>query len=146
MAGFVLPANEARGQVFRVFGQTVTERITAEDAGGAYYVFEELSPPGTGVPPHRHSREDEIVQVLDGTFEITLDGQVSVVTAGATLHFARGTRHGFRNVGETDGRTLWFVTPGTATQSFLRTLSTFPEGPPDMERLAALHAAHGIEM
>jgi uncharacterized cupin superfamily protein len=146
MAGFILEADIARGQVFRVFGQTVTERITAEDSDGAYYVMEELSPPGTGVPPHRHTHEDEIVQILTGTFEVFLDGVVSVVTAGAILHFARGTRHGFRNVGTTDGRTLWFVSPGAATQAFLRNLSTFPDGPPDMERLAALHAAYGIEM
>ena len=86
------------------------------------------------------------MQVLDGTFEIFLDGEVSVVTAGATLHFARGTRHGFRNVGSADGRTLWFVTPGTATQAFLRTLATFPEGPPDMAKLTALHAVYGIEL
>jgi quercetin dioxygenase-like cupin family protein len=86
------------------------------------------------------------VQVLAGTFEVVLDGVVSVAEAGATLHFARGTRHGFRNIGTTDGRTLWFVTPGTATQAFLRTLSTFPEGPPDMARLAALNGDYGIEM
>ena len=146
MAGFILNADSARGQVFKVFGQTVTERITAEDSGGAYYVMEELSPPGTGVPPHRHTHEDEIVQVLAGTFEVFLDGEVSVVEAGATLHFARGTRHGFRNIGTTDGRTLWFATPGTATQALLRTLSTLPEGPPDLARLAALHEAYGIEM
>jgi len=146
MPGFVLNAGTTRGQTYRVFGQTVTERITAEDSGGAYYVMEEVSPPGTGVPPHRHSHEDEIVQVLAGTFEVYLDGEVSVVEAGATLHFACGTRHGFRNVGTTDGRTLWFVTPGTATQAFLRELSTFPEGPLDMARLAALHAAYGITM
>lgn len=146
MAGFVLNAGTTRGQTFRVFGQTVTERITAEDSGGAYYVMEELSPPGTGVPPHRHSREDEVVQVLAGTFEVFLDGELSVVEAGSTLHFARGTRHGFRNIGRTDARTLWFVTPGAPTQAFLRTLSTFPEGPPDMARLAALHADYGIEM
>lgn len=146
MAGFVLNAGVARGQTFRVFGQTVTERITADESGGAYYVMEELSPPGTGVPPHRHSREDEIVQVLDGTFEVFLDGVVHVVSAGAILHFARGTRHGIRNVGPTDGRTLWVVTPGAPTQAFLRELSTFPDGPPDMVRLGALHAAYGIEM
>ena len=81
MAGFVLNAGTTRGQTFRVFGQTVTERITAEDSGGAYYVMEELSPPGTGVPPHRHSREDEIVQVLAGTVEVFLDGELSVVEA-----------------------------------------------------------------
>jgi uncharacterized cupin superfamily protein len=108
--------------------------------------MEEVSPPGTGVPPHRHQHEDEIVQVLSGTFEVFLDGVVSVAKAGATLHFARGTRHGFRNIGTSDGRTLWIVTPGASTQALLRTLSTFPEGPPDMDRLAQLHAAHGIEM
>ena len=145
MTGFILNADTPRGQTFRVFGQTVTERITAEDSGGAYYVMEELSPPGTGVPPHRHTHEDEIVHVLSGTFEVVREGMVSVVTAGATLHFPRGTRHGFRNVGTADGRTLWVVTPGAATQALLRTLSTFPEGPPDLARIGALHAAAGIE-
>ncbi len=86
------------------------------------------------------------MQILDGTFEVFLDGEVPTVTAGATLHFARSTRHGFHNVGSTNGRTLCFVTPGAATQAFLCELSTFPEGPPDMARLAALHVAYGIEM
>lgn len=146
MAGFILHKDATHGQVFRVFGQTVIERVTAEVSNGAYYVFEEVSPPGTGVPPHRDMREDEIVQVLEGEFEVFLDGVVSKVTAGATLHFARGTRHGFRNVGVTDGRTLWFVIPGAPTQAFLRTLSTFPEGPPDMVQLNALHEQYGKEM
>lgn len=81
MTGFVLNAGTPRGQTCRAFGQTVTERITAEDSGGAYYVMEELSLPGTGVPPDRHSRQDDGVQVPDGTFEIFLDGEVSTVTA-----------------------------------------------------------------
>ena len=50
MAGFVLYAGTIRGQTFRVFGQTVTERITAEDSGGACVVMDRLSPPGTGEP------------------------------------------------------------------------------------------------
>lgn len=48
MAAFVLNADTERGQTFRVFGHTVTERITARDLRGACYVWEELSPPGPG--------------------------------------------------------------------------------------------------
>ncbi len=146
MAGFIVNSGNARGQVFRVFGQTVTEKITAEDSAGASYVMEEISPPGTGVPPHRHQHEDEVVHILEGTFEVFLDGAVSTVQAGAILHFPRGSRHGFRNIGPADGRTIWFVTPGAPTQALLRHLSTFPEGPPDLAKLAALHKDYGIDL
>jgi quercetin dioxygenase-like cupin family protein len=145
MAGYLLAAGVPGGQVFRVFGQSVTERITAEQSGGASYVFEEISPPGTGVPPHRHLHEDEIVQVLEGRLEVTLDSVVSVAEAGAILHLPRGSVHGFRNSGPADARTLWVVPPGANMQALFRILSTFPEGPPDLDRLAALNTAHGIE-
>lgn len=73
MAGFILNADVARGQAFGLFGQTVTERITAGDSGSAYYLMEEISRAGRGVPPHTHSHEDEIVQVPEGTCQVFLD-------------------------------------------------------------------------
>jgi quercetin dioxygenase-like cupin family protein len=129
-----------------LFGQAITERISSEASGGAYYVIEESSPPGTGVPPHVHSLEDEIVIVTGGIFEIFLDGSVSTAGPGAILNFVRGKYHGFRSVGDQMGTTIWITTPGLNFQTFLRTLSTFPPGPPDVLLLDQLHAKHGITM
>jgi len=144
--GFALPAGKANGKTLTVFGQTIIERITAEDSGGDYYVFDEETPSGMGVPPHRESREDEIVIIREGDFEVFVDGKVQRVGAGAVLNFARGTLHGFRCVGEKGGKSTWFVSPGTNSQEFIRELASFPPGPPDFVKLDALHKKHGITM
>jgi uncharacterized cupin superfamily protein len=144
--GFALKAGEGRGQTFSVFGQQIVERITSEDSGGRYYVFDETTPPGMGVPPHRESREDEVVFVREGEFEVFTDGVVTRVGAGGVLNFARGTLHGFRCVSSTAGVTTWVVSPGDNGQAFLRALGQFPPGPPDFAKLDALHQKHGIEM
>jgi hypothetical protein len=68
------------------------------------------------------------------------------VGPGATLHFARGTYHGFKVVGERPGRSTWVITPGTNFQAFFRKVATFPPGPPDFAKLDALHAKHGMIM
>jgi len=143
---FVLAADDRLGDVMSVFGQTITERVTAQSSGGAYYVFDEVTPVGMGVPPHKESLEDELVLVRAGIFDVYLDGKVSQVGPGAILNFARGTMHGFRCVGLTPGETTWVVSPGLNGQTFLRALAAFPPGPPDFAKLDALHARHGIDM
>ena len=44
-SAFVLPADASLGGVISVFGQTITEPITAESSGGAYQVIDELTRP-----------------------------------------------------------------------------------------------------
>jgi quercetin dioxygenase-like cupin family protein len=143
---FVVPTGTGRGKVLNVFGQTITERITAEDSGGAYYVFDEVTPPGMGVPPHKHSLDDEIVFIIEGEFEVYLDGYVSKASAGAVLNFARGTFHGFRCIGDKQGKTTWVATPGNYTQAVLRNIASMPPGPPDHALMDALRAENGVSM
>ena len=135
-----------QGAVFNIGAHTVTEKITCEQSGGDYYVIQQVSPPGSFVPPHVHSLEDEIVFIDEGEFEIFLGGKTSRAGPGATLHFARGTYHGFKIVGERPGRSTWVITPGTNFQTFFREVATFPPGPPDFARLDELHAKHGMIM
>lgn len=133
-------------QNFFVFGQSVAERITCTDHTDPYYVFDQSHPPGTGVPPHMHAAEDELVFVRAGQFEVFLNGTVIPVGPGAILNFVRGSLHGFRSLGPDLGQTTWIVTPGLTGQMFLRELGAFPPGPPDPDRLDALHARYRITM
>lgn len=144
--GFVVPEGTGRGPVLTVSGRATTLRATAAEIGGEMLVFDEGSPPGTRVSPHRHAAEDGLVPVRVGAFEAFLNGAVTQVGAGAVPNFARGSLHGFRCVGTEPGQTTWIVTPGTSTEAFLYTLAALPLGPPDMARLDALHARHGIAM
>ncbi len=135
-----------QGAVFNIGAHTVTEKITCEQSGGDYYVIQQVSPPGSFVPPHVHSLEDEIAFIDEGEFEIFLGGKTSHAGPGATLHFARGTYHGFTIVGERPGKSTWVITPGTNFQTFFREVAAFPPGPPDFARLDALHSKHGMIM
>jgi len=62
--------------------------------------------PGTTAPRHSHPGE-EIIYVLEGTWEYTLDGQPPlIVKAGEALFIPAGVVHSARNVGSSLGREL----------------------------------------
>lgn len=62
--------------------------------------------PGTAAPRHTHPGE-EIIYVLEGTWEYTVDGKPPVtLKAGDVLFIAAGTIHSARNVGTARGREL----------------------------------------
>ena len=63
----IVQSNEGRKMI--VLGQEITLKLASTETGGAYYLFEDLVPPGLGVPPHIHEREDEVLKVIDGEFE-----------------------------------------------------------------------------
>ena len=62
--------------------------------------------PGTTAPRHSHPGE-EIIYVLEGTWEYTLDGKPPLVLkAGDVLFIPAGVIHSARNVGTGRGREL----------------------------------------
>ena len=62
--------------------------------------------PGTTAPRHSHPGE-EIIYVLEGTWEYTLDGKPPVIAkAGEILFIPAGMIHSARNVGDSRGREL----------------------------------------
>jgi quercetin dioxygenase-like cupin family protein len=71
----------------------------------AIQVIVELEP-GTTAPRHSHPGE-EIIYVLDGTWEYTLEGKPPVILkAGEVLFIPAETIHSARNVGAGRGREL----------------------------------------
>ena len=62
--------------------------------------------PGTTAPRHSHPGE-EIIYVLEGTWEYTLEGKPPVIVkAGEALFIPAGAIHSARNVGTGRGREL----------------------------------------
>src|SRR5262249_20270334 len=108
-ATVVLPA---AGQPMNILGHQATLKLTSSDTRGDGYLFDLVTPPGLGIPPHVHQLEDEYIYVLEGTFEIFLGGKTYEASQGTLLYFPRYTAHGFRNIGAGAGRTLWTVVPG----------------------------------
>ena len=134
----------------------VTRKVSAEQTGGAYSLFEVEVGPGEGEPPHVQHREDECLYVLEGLFEFLDDGGGSSKAGpGSLVYVTMGNLHRYSNVGETKGKLLVVHTPGASHESFVEAAgepafdegaSPMPERPQNPGRLALLAAEHGIEM
>jgi quercetin dioxygenase-like cupin family protein len=136
----------AEGRTMNVLGHAVTLKLTRDETNGDYYTFELITPPGLGIPPHVHEREDEVIYVVEGEFAIWLAGETFTATAGATIHFPRHTPHGFQNSGASPGKTLWTVMPGTNFEPFFEQLGALPPGPPDLAKVAAIFGNYDIQL
>ena len=81
-------------------GVTTRMRISAQTGASQLTVFEQWIAPGLGAPEHRHPVE-EIVSVIGGAAEVSLERETATLLAGQSVLVPPGVRHGFRNVGET---------------------------------------------
>lgn len=143
-AGIVRPGE---GRPLNVMGHKISVKLDSKETGGDYYVFEVATPAGAGIPPHVHQNEDEVIYIIEGTYEIFLNGRTFIATAGSVLNFARYAPHGFTNVGSSTGRTVWVVTPGIGFEQFFEELGALPaDQPPDLGKVAQIFGSYGMEI
>ena len=144
------------GRSLRVLGEVVTYKITSERTGGAYSLFEIVSEPGGGPPPHVQHREDETFYVLEGEYEFLDDGHTMRVGTGSLVYVPKGNLHTYKNVGMTPGKMLVSQTPGGLHERFFEEIgqeeaqdkfkSMAHKGLPNAERIVAVAAMYGIEI
>ena len=138
-------AKLGEGRVLHAFGEEVIVHLDSESTGGKLNVWTELSPPGGGPPPHYHENEDEWFVVQEGRVEFLSDGTWTAFGPGSILFMPRRHVHAFRNEGESTSRMLLTTTPGGFDKYFARCAEEFGKGgAPDMERIFAISAEHGI--
>lgn len=139
----VVPATEGRRLL--VLGNEIEIKLGTSETAGLAFVFECVTPPGTGVPPHVHQHEDEIIRIIEGEYEMFLDGKTYKATDGAVINFPRSIVHAFRNSGNRPGRALFMVTPGENFEKFFEELSALPPSvPPDMAKIADIFNRYGL--
>jgi mannose-6-phosphate isomerase-like protein (cupin superfamily) len=123
-----------------------TTRFLATE--GAYALIEHMLGPGLiGALPHRHSREDELSYVLDGTLTVWREGVVTEAGPGTVVRKPRGEWHTFWNSGATPVRFLEVISP-PAFATYFRELATFipAQGAPNPAEIVALADRYGLEM
>lgn len=126
------------------FGEEVQILLSGEDTGGRFTMWIETTPPGGGPPPHYHDFEDEWFCVLEGSPEFFLDGWKKVAPGGA-VYIPKGTVHTFRNAGDTPLKMLLHTSPSGFEVFFASCAEVFAQSStPDMERIVAIAARHGI--
>jgi quercetin dioxygenase-like cupin family protein len=136
-----------QGRKLNVLGHVVNVMLTSAETQGASFVFEAVSPAGLAVPPHIHEHEDEYGYIIEGVYEVFLDGETFEATSGAVIHCPRHSAHGFRNIGSTSGRMIWISTPGANVDPFFNELGALPvDGPPDLDKVAGIFAKYAMQV
>jgi quercetin dioxygenase-like cupin family protein len=141
------------GQALWFLGTLVTIKSSAETTDGCVGVTENLAPRGSGSPLHVHRNEDEWFGVIEGELTFWVGGQVITAPAGSFVYGPRNVPHTF-TVASDQARFLLVVEPA-GFESFIRELGepaqelVIPPAamePPDIARLTALAADHGVEI
>jgi len=139
----LIPANQ--GRQVHAFGDEFTFLLEGIHTGGKCTVFLEMTAPGGGPPPHYHVDQEEWFYVLEGQVEFLVDGTWKEVGAGASAFIPKGAVHTFKNVGEKSLHMMITVSPAGFETFMTRCSEVFAQGgPPDMNRLIAIAAEHGI--
>jgi quercetin dioxygenase-like cupin family protein len=141
-----LPAlsDSGDGLTFTMLGATMRLIASAADTDGRFAVFEQVTPFGWGPPRHIHASEDEVVYVLDGTYEFSLGDERRTLSAGGCAILPRGVPHGFRNVGSAAGRFLCLVAPGGLEGYFLTVGKC--SAPPSPAQLVEMAKPYGLTL
>ncbi len=98
-------------------GFTATTRLTSRETGWISIV-EHVFAPGTLVPPHRHTREDEVSYVVEGEIGFRSDGREVALAAGGYIVKPRGELHSMWNAGSAPARMIEIISPAGLERYF----------------------------
>jgi quercetin dioxygenase-like cupin family protein len=121
--------------------------LEATDTNGALAMFEFSVPAGAKVPlPHFHKQYDETIYGVQGVITFTVEGRKVDIGPGESCFIPRGAVHGFNNLTQTDVKALAVVTPALLGPDFFREVAAIADagGPPNLEKLKAVLAKHGL--
>lgn len=113
------------GEAMLVLGDVVTFKVTAAESDDAYFIVEIISVPGGG-PEFLHTHvPQETFWILQGEYEVygqDEDGEKYAIAAsvGSTVHIPGNVPHGFKNVGDTQGKLLAIYAPVTHQPEFFK--------------------------
>jgi quercetin dioxygenase-like cupin family protein len=123
-----------------------TWKVTPEESGGAFLLFEFSGEQGKVTPVHVHPASDETFYVLDGEILLDLDGTRRSLAEGGVAVIPRGAPHAFM-VTSPEARVLTLQTPGTDERFYRLASEPAPVGsdaiPLDFDRVRAAASETG---
>ncbi|WP_116108449.1 cupin domain-containing protein [Lewinella sp. IMCC34191] len=134
---------DAEGEVLDVIGDIQTHKLVGSDTGGQLVEWVDNVEPGVGIPPHVHTREDEIFRVIVGEVEITVGDETTILRAGDTAFAPKHVPHTWKVVGTEKAKMITSAFPAGIEEMFHK-LAELPAGPPDFGKVAAICGEQGI--
>lgn len=145
-AAAVLTVVEPHGHDTRMVpGLTATTRLSSAQTG-SISIVEHVFSPGVLVPPHRHTREDEISYVVAGEIGFRSDGREVSLAAGGYIVKPRGELHSMWNAGPAPARMIEILSPAGFENYFADVATAFAAvgRRPDPSVMAGIAERYGL--
>lgn len=133
----------SEGKVYNVIGDIQTHKLVGSDTGNQIVEWVDDVEPGVGIPPHIHTKEDEIFRVIKGQVEILIDSQTIILEEGDIAFAPKNMAHSWKVVGTEKAKMITSAFPAGIEYMFAE-LSDLPPGPPNFEKVAEICGRHGI--
>lgn len=133
-AGITKSGGSIDGIVWDILGQTYVPKHVCESSMSWHATF----PPGTFVPPHIHTTQDEFIYILEGRFDLVLDGKPQVGTAGDLIKMPRNVMHGIFNKSDQPVKCIFWVSPTAKLWELFVKIDKVPD-PAEVVRIASEH-------
>lgn len=127
------------GVVWNILGQTYVPKQLSADSFAWHATF----PPGTFVPPHIHPAQDEFIYMLEGRFELMLDGKDITAGPGDLIRMPKGLPHAIFNETADTVKCLFWVAPTRRLYDLFWAIHAMPEQNP--AEVVALSARHEVD-
>jgi uncharacterized protein YjlB len=134
----VTPASEGlNGIKWDILGQIYVPKLLCPDN----FVWHATFPPETFVPPHIHPTQDEWIYMLEGEFELMLDGSETKARAGDLVRMPRGIPHGIFNRSGGTIKCVFGVAPSRRLFDLFQSLHKKT----DVDEIVRLSAEHEVD-
>ncbi len=131
------------GAVVNVIGDIQTHKLVGSETANQLVEWVDNVEPGVGIPPHIHTKEDEVFRVVKGQIEIMVDGKTTVLNEGDVAFAPKGLPHAWKVVGTEKAKMITTAFPAGIEHMFYE-LAKLPAGPPNFEKVAEICGKHGI--
>ncbi len=144
-AAIVQPVDAQPQTVWMPGGVRTEIHLTGDHTADEFCLLIDEPPAGWSLPAHRHRGETETIHVIDGEFEIDIDGRQVSLASGQSIHIPAGVIHSGRNGGERPGRRPLMFSPAGMKRFFMEAGAATPEVEIDRAQALACALRYGWE-
>ena len=124
---------------WNILGQIYVPKQVSDTSMSWHATF----PPGTFVPPHIHPTQDEFIYMLEGQFELMLDGRTVMANAADLVRMPMGIPHAIFNKSDRTVKCFFWVSPTRRLFDLFWGIHNMAEQTP--AEVVALSAKHEID-
>jgi quercetin dioxygenase-like cupin family protein len=134
-AGVTPEGSSVDGLSWNILGQTYTP---LQPVGEQFFLARAVATRNVRAATHVHPTQEEFIYMLDGKFDLVLDGQAASAKKGDLIRLPRGIPHGLFNHSGANITCVFWVAPTRLLWDLFLAINNVPD-PGEVVRLAGLH-------